>query len=279
MVDYQKCASPEFKTVFKFLDRFGAFASIFHLTAISIERYIAVVKPYVFQQLPRKLFFGVSIFAWSLSLFMASLTWVSVPYVHAKFTDVIVCVFGFVIPAIIVISMYLGIFQAAKSLMKRTPALHQHNHVGLREDHKVAVTAAVISGLFIVAWLPFFLLSVIILFCPVKCLPGKYVDVLRMVSAVKWLHYSNSVINPIIYAFRDEEMRSSFKRILRIEKLRTFVKKPCRNIERHDRSSSCQETSVQFLSASCNCKKFDNMQIQIQKTNMFTDDYEPETSL
>lgn len=211
MVDYGVCSmSPSYNIVFKFLDRFGAFASIFHLTAISVERYIAVVKPYLFCSLHERFFFAVSAFAWVFAVLLASLSWLDQSHTVSYNTAVFIA--GFVVPALIVISMYFGIFKAAKSLTKRTPYLNKGNNT-IGKDRKVAVTVAVISGLFIVAWLPFFLLSVIVSYCP-QCLPRNPADVLRLVTVVKCLHYSNSVVNPIVYALRDEEMKKTFRKIL-----------------------------------------------------------------
>ena len=44
--------SVPFKAIFKTFDVFSALASIYHLTAISIERYIAVSRPFYYKSLP-----------------------------------------------------------------------------------------------------------------------------------------------------------------------------------------------------------------------------------
>jgi hypothetical protein len=151
---------------------------------------------------------------------MASLSWFSGSHFNLKTYNVALFVLGFALPVVIVISMYFGIFRAAKSLAMRTPVYCQtgkKSHMVLREDRKVAVTVAVISGLFIIAWLPFFVLSIIATFCYEGCFPSNPTDTLKVVTSVKWLHYSNSMVNPIVYALRDEEMRKTFFRILRFK--------------------------------------------------------------
>lgn len=228
MVEYTECSvSPKYNMIFKFLDRFGAFASIFHLTAISVERYIAVCKPYLFNRLHERYFFGASAFAWVLAMILASLSWVDKSRSYTISYSMAVFITGFALPAIIVISMYVGIFRSAKAMFDRTPTFNagaKANH--LREDQKVAVTVAMISGLFIVAWLPFFGLSIVISYCGLACLPKDMENILRLTTAVKWLQYSNSGVNPIIYAFRDREWKKAFKKILKIKEFSSSMNDP-----------------------------------------------------
>ncbi|XP_031570989.1 octopamine receptor Oamb-like [Actinia tenebrosa] len=215
-----------YKAIFTFTDLFGAFASILHLTAITIERYIAICQPYFHETLPARYHKGTLIFVWVFSSTMASLSWYRPSETFTQAYSCIVFVAGFVLPVTIVISMYIGIFRTAKSLIRRQqrpylPAVEGEGRQHTRKDQKLAVTVAVICGLFIIAWLPFFILSIIAAFCYRGCFPANATDTLRIVTSVKWLHYSNSMVNPIVYALRDEEMRNTFYRILRF--------KACRN--------------------------------------------------
>lgn len=214
MMYTQKCLHNQ--QLFKFLDLFGAFASILHLTTITIERFIAICRPYFHERLSCWFHNGTLIFIWTFSLTMAGFSWIFLTTAY----NCTVLALGFILPVTIIISMYVGIFRAAKSLLKRQQRPHLYGEKDrrkrLRDDHKVAVTVAVICGFFIVAWLPFFALSIIAGFCR-ECLPSKTRDLQRMISIVKLLHYGNSMVNPIVYALRDREMRNTFLRILRIK--------------------------------------------------------------
>ena len=72
-----------------------------------------------------------------------------------------------------------------------------------------ARTLGLIIGGFVFCWLPFFVIATIMPFCSV-CqgeLPAF------VPSVVLWLGYSNSLINPAIYAIWDKNFRRSFRRL------------------------------------------------------------------
>lgn len=70
-----------------------------------------------------------------------------------------------------------------------------------------AKTLAIIVGLFILCWLPFFTLYLISPFCTDCINPILF-------SVVFWIGYCNSAINPMIYALFSKDFRFAFKRII-----------------------------------------------------------------
>ncbi|KAL5284016.1 GPROAR1 family protein [Megaselia abdita] len=76
-----------------------------------------------------------------------------------------------------------------------------------RMETKAAKTLAIIVGLFILCWLPFFTIYVIRPFCE-NC-----IDPL-LFSILFWLGYCNSAVNPMIYALFSKDFRFAFKRII-----------------------------------------------------------------
>ncbi|KAK3748719.1 hypothetical protein QZH41_004716 [Actinostola sp. cb2023] len=81
------------------------------------------------------------------------------------------------------------------------------------KEFNIFVTVIVITGVFVIAWAPFFLTTVVANFCH-TCFAGPQSD--HLVMFVKWMQYSSSAINPYIYAYRNQDVRAFFKRILRI---------------------------------------------------------------
>lgn len=76
-----------------------------------------------------------------------------------------------------------------------------------RMETKAAKTLAIIVGLFILCWLPFFTMYVIRAFCDDCIEPLVF-------SCFFWLGYCNSAVNPMIYALFSKDFRFAFKRII-----------------------------------------------------------------
>lgn len=76
-----------------------------------------------------------------------------------------------------------------------------------RMETKAAKTLAIIVGLFIICWLPFFTMYVVRAFCD-NCIKPL------LFSILFWLGYCNSAVNPMIYALFSKDFRFAFKQII-----------------------------------------------------------------
>ena len=70
---------------------------------------------------------------------------------------------------------------------------------------------SIIMGVFVLCWLPFFLLYITVPFCK-QC--SEYVSD-RIVTAAVWLGYINSALNPVIYTVFNLDFRRAFKRLVK----------------------------------------------------------------
>jgi len=77
-----------------------------------------------------------------------------------------------------------------------------------KREKKAAKTLAIITGAFVVCWLPFFVCALLMPLYP------EYVFDNVMLSIFLWLGYFNSTLNPIIYTIFSPEFRQAFKRLL-----------------------------------------------------------------
>ncbi|GAB6030550.1 hypothetical protein CHUAL_007415 [Chamberlinius hualienensis] len=77
-----------------------------------------------------------------------------------------------------------------------------------KREKKAAKTLAIITGAFVVCWMPFFVIALIMPLC------GDSHFNKHMINFFLWLGYFNSTLNPIIYTIFSPEFRNAFRRIL-----------------------------------------------------------------
>ena len=89
----------------------------------------------------------------------------------------------------------------------------------LFQDLRIATTVAVVIGLFVICWTPFFGINfafavcIATLFKGAGC-PGLMTLPTWILSVNKWLQYGNSVCNLVIYGFGNKDFRRAFRKIL-----------------------------------------------------------------
>lgn len=86
--------------------------------------------------------------------------------------------------------------------------IEEKQRISLSKERRAARTLGIIMGVFVVCWLPFFLMYVILPFCS-SCCPSA-----RLINFITWLGYINSALNPIIYTIFNLDFRRAFKKLL-----------------------------------------------------------------
>ncbi len=83
----------------------------------------------------------------------------------------------------------------------------------VRSEHKAAKTLGIIMGGFLCCWLPFFLWYAAVTLCDSCVTPSV------LVSALFWIGYANSAVNPAVYALHNRDFRLAFLRQLGCSRL------------------------------------------------------------
>ncbi|XP_040095174.1 trace amine-associated receptor 6-like [Oryx dammah] len=197
------------------------YSSLFHLSFIFIDRYIAVTDPLVY---PTKFTVSVSgvclSISWILPLVYSGAVFFTGLYMTGleDLVSALTCVGGcqiavnqnwvvlnfllFFIPTLVMIVLYSKIFLIAKQQARKIENLSIktgrcsesfQDRVAKRE-RKAARTLGVAVLAFLISWLPYFLDSIIDAFL-------GFITPTYIYEILVWIAYYNSAMNPLIYAF------------------------------------------------------------------------------
>lgn len=178
--------------------------SICNLVAISLERCLSVKVPAIHRNLSRNITHVVIAVVWLYGIFVSSALLNAYTMLHRKSWHALyLSIMSFFMPLLIIIVAYIFIFHVAISRNRR-------NNGSLTRELRIAITIAVVIGAFVCAWTPFFVLSIIAAYKPDTAINWKV-----GLIAAKWLQYLNSVVNPIIYTYGNQDFRKAFVKLLR----------------------------------------------------------------
>ncbi|XP_073432238.1 trace amine-associated receptor 4-like [Dendrobates tinctorius] len=206
-------------------------SSIFHLFFISVDRYYAICHPlHYHRKMSIPVIYLLLFVSWSgpclysfglilsdihvkgIQSYVAAFSCIgSCTLVLNKLWGTISSLICFFIPGIWMIGIYIHIFSIARKQAKIV-SHHTNSLCGKRTtfskmyvnvENKAARTLSLVMGIFILCWLPFFIVAVIDPFMNYSTSEDVY-------NTVLWLGYFNSTLNPIIYALFYPWFKKSF---------------------------------------------------------------------
>ncbi|XP_034401326.1 galanin receptor type 1 [Cyclopterus lumpus] len=194
--------------------------SIFTLSAMSVDRYVAIVhaRKSASIRVGRHAMLGV-VLIWILSLVMAApvahyqsilerqdnntFCWEVWPEHQRKVYVMCTFVFGYVLPLTLISVCYAKVLNHLHKKLKNVSKKSEQS------KKKTAQTVLVVVVVFCLSWLPHHIVHLWVEFGSFPLNQASFV--FRMVAHC--LAYSNSSINPIIYAFLSENFRNTFKQV------------------------------------------------------------------
>lgn len=208
-------------------------ASVLNLTAISIDRFLAVVYPLRYQALmtPKlNKFMIASVWIYSVGIGILIFCLLKPPQNERYSFDLNPYLYGFFltgnvfVPFVIMIVLYSKIYVIAKQHAKRlgvAPSSIPNTETSatsyrkkLARELKIAKTLGIVVLCFVICWLPFEIINVVAIVnnSAVTCA----VEIADTMAC--WLAYLHSSLNPLLYAFASCEFRRAFKRLLCIRR-------------------------------------------------------------
>ncbi|KAE8628834.1 hypothetical protein XENTR_v10000245 [Xenopus tropicalis] len=219
-------------------------ASIVTLCFISLDRYCSVVTPYHYsKRMSRRRCIIMTVTIWVYSSLISFLPvmqgWNEIPGVDTdngkqcifvtNWTFAIVASsLAFYIPFIIMCSMYFFIYRASRlkatRIVSQTLDLHYHPNSkrqnNLQLENKATRTMGIIISVFVMCWLPYFVLNVLIAAKGTDSTSRVLVNAFKFIT---WLGYCNSTINPMLYAFLNRDFQRALKKLLICRRWRSQV--------------------------------------------------------
>ncbi|XP_032557424.1 tubulin beta-3 chain [Chiroxiphia lanceolata] len=183
-------------------------SSLSFLGVIAVDRYITIfyaLRYHSIMTLQRAVVTMASI--WLASTISST---VLITYYHSN--TILLCLISFFLfMLILMLVLYIHMFALARhhlhsiSSQQKPPTAHHSGSL------KGAVTLTILLGVFFVCWGPFFFHLILIVICPTNPFCTCFFSYFNLFLI---LIICNSVIDPLIYAFRSQELRRTLREVV-----------------------------------------------------------------
>ncbi|XP_061883065.1 tachykinin receptor 3-like [Entelurus aequoreus] len=205
----------------------AVFASIYTMTAVAIDRYMAIIHP-LKPHLSAKATLAVIVLIWSLAVVLAfplcyfsttrvlprrTLCYVAWPRMadDAFMYHIVVTVLVYVVPLVVMGITYsiIGVTLWGGEIPGDTSD-NYHGQLGAKR--KIVKMMVVVVVTFALCWLPY---HVYFLVTGLNKRLSRWKSIQQVYLAVLWLAMSSTMYNPVIYCCLNGRFRAGFKRVFR----------------------------------------------------------------
>nr|XP_009300354.1 somatostatin receptor type 5-like [Danio rerio] len=204
------------------VDAINQFTSIFCLTVMSIDRYLAVVHPLRSSRWRQpRVAKTVNCTIWAISFVVVlpvvvfagvlqddgncSIVWPEPAEVWKASFIIYTATVGFFGPLTVICLCYLLIVVKVRSSGRRVRATSIRRR---KSERKITRMVVIVVAVFVFCWLPFYVLNIVNL---LVLLPGEFRGLYYFVVV---LSYANSCANPILYGFLSDNFKRGFRKAL-----------------------------------------------------------------
>ncbi|XP_062244614.1 somatostatin receptor type 5 [Platichthys flesus] len=222
------------------VDAINQFTSIFCLTVMSVDRYLAVVhpirsswwrRPHVAKAISATVWAGSFVVVLPVVVFAdvlkddgnCSIVWPEPAEVWKTSFIVYTCTVGFSCPLLVICLCYLLIVIKVRSVGKRVQASSSRSR---KSERKITRMVVIVVAVFVLCWLPFYALNIVNL---LVVLPGDFRGLYFFVVV---LSYANSCANPILYGFLSDNFKRGFRKALCRTSRRVKNDRACTEVRR-----------------------------------------------
>ncbi|XP_007891558.1 somatostatin receptor type 1 [Callorhinchus milii] len=215
------------------VDAINMFTSVYCLTVLSADRYIAVVHPIKAASYRRPTIAKmVNLAVWLLAILVilpiiifsntatasdGSVTCnMQMPEPSTRWPAVFVVytfLMGFLIPVTAICLCYILII-----MKMRVVALKAGWQQRKRSERKITLMVMMVVTVFVICWMPFYVVQLVDVFV------GQQDTTISQLSVI--LGYANSCANPVLYGFLSDNFKRSFQRILCLRWMDNVAEEP-----------------------------------------------------
>ena len=187
---------------FQCVDIFTGLLSIFTLASISLERMHSVLWPLRHRAVTSRFYSSVVGIPWVLAALATSFRLMKRFNIIAAMTLTVIMIVFLSAPSLVICTAYFLIYSGRRKCRLKLAQRDARND-------RLTKTLLIITGAFMITWLPFHIINFAFPFCSV-CQRWPYI----VFHIVKYLQFSNSFINALIYPLRIRQYKKALIALL-----------------------------------------------------------------
>ena len=195
--------------------------SSIHIIVIAWERHLAVTRPFDYHSMTMKTLYCAILVPWMLPIMIAIISFGIISHIGIKnvcanwyqlwsVADISINLLCYITGAVLMVVMSLRVMRVLKKHLKDIQSLAvgdcECNRTISKSELKATKMLATVAAAYLTAWLPHFILGIVIL-------SGVYMNpkvIFGLSAATVYIGYNNSAINVLLYAIGHKDFKKAY---------------------------------------------------------------------